>query len=190
MSQNGESTLWDFFETHALSDQQAGAVWAGECLSRLGQELKGKVPLPFWSSARGAIDQALQQSLNVPMSHILAGGWRQYRELIQYRDRKKHPAEEVALVPLHEHTISSTHKPQIEIFVNERRIGSLDFEIKLTLEIEMAILKIQDGKIWEVQMGSCRGCGTLSFGPAVLLERKTGMVQLPRMISFSEGVSI
>jgi len=190
VNRNADNTLWGFFQTNALNDQQAGTVWASECLSKARQEFKDKVPGPFWSRARGAIDQALQQALSVPMSDILAAGWSKYRELIQYRDRKKHPAAEVALVPLHSHTISSVHKPQIEIFVNDRRLGSLDFDLSLALEIEMAILKIQDGKIWEVSPGSCRGSGTLMFGPAVLLERKTSDLQLPAMISFTEGLSI
>lgn len=190
MSANAENTLWDFFGSQALSDNQAGTVWAGECLSKVGQELRGRVPGPFWSSARRAIDQALQQLLGIPMSQIIAGGWNQYRTLIEYRDRKKHPAEEVALVPLGEHTITSTHQPKIEIYLNDQRIGSLDFEIKLALEIEAAILKIQDGKIWEVEAGSCRGGGTLMFGLAVLFERKTGKVRLPSVISFPRGVSI
>lgn len=190
MNQNGENTLWYFFDSHKLSDQQAETVWSGECLSRVGQELQGKVPMPFWSSARHQIDQALQNVLSVPLSDILGGGWNKYRALIEYRDRKKHPADEVALVPLHEHTISSSHKPQIEIFLNERKIGSLDFEVELALEMEMAILKIRDGKIWEVEAGSCNGRGTVMFGPAVLFERKTSSVRLPRMISFTDGLAI
>lgn len=190
MSANVENTLWDFFGSHPLTDNQAGAVWSGECLSKVGQELRGRVPGPFWSSARRAIDHALHQLLNVPMSQIIAGGWNQYRALTEYRDRKKHPSEEVALFPLGQHTITSTHKPQIEILVNDRRIGSIDFEIRLAMEIEAAILKIQDGRIWEVEVGSCRGGGTLMFGPAILFERKTGKVRLPAVISFPRGVSI
>lgn len=190
MSANTEDTLWDFFGSHPLSDNQAGTVWSGEALSKVGQELRGKVPGPFWPSARRAIDQALQQLLSVPMSQIIAGGWNQYRALTEYRDRKKHPSEEVALFPLGQHTITSTHKPQIEILVNDRRIGSVDFEIRLAMEIEAAILKIQDGRIWEVEVGSCRGGGTLMFGPAILFERKTGKVRLPAVISFPRGVSI
>lgn len=190
MSATSENTLWDFFGSQALTDNQAGTVWSGECLSKVGQELRGKVPVPFWSSARRTIDQALHQLLSLPLSQIIAGGWNQYRTLIQYRDRKKHPAEEVALVPLGEHTISSTHQPQIEIYLNDQRIGSLDFQITLALDLEAAILKIQDGKIWEVEVGSCRGGGTLKFGPAVLFERKTGKVRLPSVISFPRGVSI
>ncbi|MDQ3474733.1 MAG: hypothetical protein M3447_13460 [Acidobacteriota bacterium] len=190
MSANAENTLEEFFGSEPLTDNQAGTIWAGECLSRLGQELQGKVPVPFWSSARRAIDQAMQQLLSFPMSQIVAGGWNQYRALREYRDRKKHPSDEVALFPLGQHTITSTHKPQIEILVNDRRIGAIDFEIKLAMEIEAAILKIQDGKIWEVEVGACRGGGTLMFGPAVLFERKTGKVRLPAVISFPKGLSI
>lgn len=190
MSRNFETTLGDFFGAQALSDKQADLVWAGDSLSTVSRELQGKVPGPFWLSARSAIDQALQSLLEVSLIDILGGGWNKYRALIEYRDRKKHPSEEVALFPLHEHTITSTHKPQIEIYVNDRRIGSIDFEIQLVLELETAILKIQDGKIWEIQTGSCRGTGILMYGPAVLYERKTSKVQLPKLMSFSKGLAI
>ena len=190
MSRNFESTLGDFLATQSLSDKQADIVWAGDCLSTVGRELQGKVPGPFWLSARSAIDQALQSLLAIPMIDILGAGWTKYRALIEYRDRRKHPSEEVALFPLHEHTITSTHKPQIEIYINDRRVGSIDFEIQLVLEIETAILKIQDGKIWEIETGACRGAGILMYGPAVLYERKTSQVQLPKLMSFSKGLSI
>ena len=190
MSANVENTLWDFFGAQQLSDNQAGTVWTGECLSKVSQELRGRVPGPFWSSARRAIDQALKQVLGIPMMQIVGSGWNKYRTLTEYRDRKKHPAEEVALEPIGKHTITSTHNPQIEIFLNERRIGSIDFAIKLQLDLEAAVLKIQDGKIWEVETGSCIGGGTLMYGPAILFERKTGKIWLPTLISFPRGLSI
>jgi hypothetical protein len=59
----------------------------------------------------------------------------------------------------------------------------------LVLELETAILKIQDGKISEIT-GSCRGTGILMYGPAVLYERKNSKVQLPKLMSFSKGLSI
>lgn len=190
MSENGESTLWDFFEAKPLTDTQASIVWKGETLSQVTRQLKDSVPNLFWSSAREAIDGALHQTLSIPLSSILAGGWNQYRMLAQYRDRQKHPPEEVALVPLKQHKITSTHKPQIEILLNDRHVGSLEFDVVLALEIDMAILKIQNAKIWEIQVGSCRGKGTLKFGTAILFERPTKKLALPKLISIPNGLAI
>ena len=190
MNHNGANTLWDFFQTEALNDQQAGTVWASETLTRARRQFDHQVPLPFWSSARGAIDEALQQALHVSLLDILAGGWNKYRDLIEYRDRKKHPPSEIARYHLYQHTISSKHKPQIEIYINDRRLGSLDFELTLALEIDSADMKIQDAKIWEISPGSCRGSGKLTLGPALLLERRTSPLRLPAVISFTNGLAI
>jgi hypothetical protein len=184
------ATLWDFLDAEPLSNEKAALLEEGECLTRVAQELEGKVPGMFWSSTRREIDNALHSALSVPISDILAGGWNQYRALAQYRDRSKHPPNEIALVPLKEHTITSSHRPQIEIFLNDRRIGAIEFEVRLALKIEVAILKIQNGKIKEIEAGSCMGRGTLLCGPAILFDMPSRKIQLPKLISFGEGLSI
>lgn len=190
MSTDTTITLQAFLGVQALSDQQAEIVWAGECLSKVKRQLAGKVPGPFWSSARRTIDQALHGLLSLPVQDILGGAWSQYRSLLEYRDRKKHPPEEVALHPLLEHAIESSHKLEIEIVLNDYQMGTLDFEVKLAFEIETAILKIQDGKIMEVELGSCMGSGALMFGSAELFKRETSKLELPKVISFPNGVTI
>jgi hypothetical protein len=190
MSSDTTITLQAFLGAQALSDQQADIVWAGECLSKVKRELTDKVPGPFWSSARRTIDQALHGVLSLPIQNILGGAWSQYRSLLEYRDRKKHPPGEVALHPLMEHAIESSHKLQIEIVLNDYPMGAIDFEVTLALEIEMAILKIQDGKIREVEAGSCTGSGALMFGSAELFKRETSKLELPQVISFPNGVTI
>jgi hypothetical protein len=184
------ATLWDFLGVEPLSNEKAAVLEAGECLTRVAHELEGKVPGMFWSSTRREIDNALHSALSVPISDILAGGWNQYRALAQYRDRSKHPPNEVALVPLKEHTITSSHKPQIEIFLNDRRVGAIEFEVRLALKIEAAILKIQNAKIREIEAGSCMGSGTLLLGSAILFHQPTRKIQLPKVISFGEGLAI
>jgi hypothetical protein len=188
--ENTVPDLGEFFRAKGDSRVPSTAAYAGDELARLRVQLADEVPAGFWDTANDALADSLRQILSTPITEILAGGWNTYRSLRKYQDAKKYPPDEVILVPLKEHKISSSHKPRIEILVNDQLVGTIEFEIKLGLEIEMATLKIQGGKIREVEAGAITGTGTLTCGSATLLECKSKRIHLPRVLSFGEGLPI
>jgi hypothetical protein len=128
--------------------------------------------------------------LDVGFDDILLGAWKKYRELQQYTDTNKYPPEEVALVPLVEQTITSTHRPYIDVFVNENRVGHIVFTVSLQLKLKGIVLKIQGGKIREVKAGTCDGEGSLNIGSVPVVEGKLISFDLPGVIALTKGVEI
>jgi hypothetical protein len=189
--ENTVPDLAEFFRTESGSSEiPPTAAYAADQLARLRAQLADKVPAVFWSAANDAVADALRKILDTPLTEILGAGWNAYRSLLKYRDPKKYPPDEVILFPLKEHKITSSHKPQIEILVNDQVVDTIEFEIKLGLEIEMATLRIQAGKIKEVEAGAVTGTGTLMCGSAILLDCKSKKIQLPTVLSFGEGLPI
>ncbi|MBI4468835.1 MAG: hypothetical protein HY650_05870 [Acidobacteria bacterium] len=120
----------------------------------------------------------------------MVGAWNKYRPLLKYADRSKYPPEEVALVPLAEHTISSEHHPYVEIMWGEQSLGKLEFGIELEITLEGIVLKNQDGKIKEIKTGTCKVKGTVKYADLVILEKDSEEISLPGPIDLGEGVAI
>ena len=81
----------------------------------------------------------------------------------------------MVLVPLARHTVSSTHKPFVEILVRETAVARLELDVRLAVQLEGVVLRIQDGRIGEIRAGSWRGSGSLEllYAGASLLQRRT-----------------
>ena len=57
----------------------------------------------------------------------------------------------------------------MDIMVNDVAVGRLEFEIDLRLDLEGVLLKIRDGKIWEIKAGRCSGKGVCKCGKVTLM---------------------
>jgi hypothetical protein len=93
-------------------------------------------------------------------------------------------------VPLEEHTITSTHKPYIEVLVNEKPVIEIHFSITLAFVLEGFVLKIQGGKIKEIQTGTCQGKGEIQCEEITIKEKQTGPYRFPGVIHLGDGVAI
>ncbi len=166
-------------------DMQSNRPWV-ELKERLAKEVKG-IP---WGGVLHNIRERFEPLLDVGLPDILAGAWNKYRLLLKYLDKEKYPPEEVILVPLVDHTIQSEHHPHLELLIDEKSIGKIEFQITLSLTLEGFTLKIQDGKIKEILTGTCKGEGTIKCENAVLVERELAPIRLPGSIDLGEGLPI
>ena len=66
----------------------------------------------------------------------------------------------------------------------------IEFEVTLSLTIEAAILRIQDGRIMSARIGKVFGTGTIKCEGATLFSRPTKAVTLPLTLSFGTGIVI
>ena len=152
---------------------------------RILKEAKVKGPLILDSIIKNTIDM-----LDIKILDIMVKAWNKYKILLKYLDKEKYPPEETFLVPLAEHTIKSEHHPSIDILINDKPVGKIEFSITFSIMLEGIILKIQDGKIKGITTGTCKGKGTLACENVVILEKKTESIPLPGSIDLGEGIPI
>jgi hypothetical protein len=183
-------TAFFAFDGSQPSDRQLQIIGAAGSLTAAGQALPRKPPLAVWAGVSRAVSRALQQALEVNIADVLVAGWNTYQSLLEYADPAKHPPQEVASVTLWEHTITSSHEPQVELLVNGKKIATVTCGVDLELQFESATLTIQGGKILEVKAGTCVGKGVLKCEGAVLMERSSAEVSLPGRLTFGEGIPI
>jgi hypothetical protein len=132
---------------------------------------------------------SLHKGLNIDIGSILVWGWRKHEEIIEYRD-KKNPPEGSHKVVLAKNTVVSKHSPVLKPKVNGVKLGEIKFDIVLKLTTNGAILLIRDGKVMEIQTGTCIGSGSIEYAGIPFIEKETAPFSLPGSIPFEQGIPI
>lgn len=184
---SSEITLHQFF---ALKEDALSTIESSKGMEALKEKIQKESTAIKWPVALNEITKKVGDLLNISVIDIILKAWNKYRELLKYTDKEKYPPDMSVLVPLAEHTIKSEHKPYLEILINEKPAGKIDFNINISLTLKGMILKIQDGKIKEIKTGSCKGKGNVKLEDFVIMERETDSISLPGSINLGEGVAI
>lgn len=185
-------TLRHFFAYHGdnLPHERLSLLEAGDALSKLKERVLAEARGIRWPAAFGEIMKRVDELLEPSLPGIMAAAWNKRRLLRTNLDRDKYPPDKTVLVPLLEHTVKSEHRPYIEIYLNDRKVGTVNFLVTVSLSFEGLTLKIRGGRILEILTGSCKGKGIISCEGCILVERETAPFPLPGVIRLGEGVPI
>ncbi len=137
-----------------------------------------------------AIKDSLDPLLDMDLVDIFCGGWTKLQELQAYRDPDQHPPQEVSLVPIVAHSITSEHHPGLDILVGSAPVATVKLDVELEVKLEAVVLKIQAGRIREVMTGAFQGEGTIKCRGKTLIARSTPKYNLPASIPLGDGVEI
>jgi len=186
------ASLVQFFDFDNAAVRKDGLTALGHTGAMRGvQALLTAAPLLLQNHAIESATEALQAALNVRVVDILAAAWNTRRELRSYLDRVKYPADQIIDHTLAKHEVRSSHHPRLQIMLDQSPIGpEIEFEVTLSLTIEAAILRIQDGRIMNARIGKVFGAGSIKCEGATLFSRPTKAVTLPLTISFGSGIMI
>ena len=185
------ATLIDFFglEKKHLEDKRSG-MEATPTFEFLKETLAREVKDVLWPTAYETIASKIDALLGVRLSDIMIGAWKKLGILIKYSDPEKYGPEETFLIPLAEHTITSSHKPYIIVIINGLPAKQINFSITLSLILKGFVLKVQDGKIKEIQTGTCQGKGVIKCEEVTIMEKQTDTCRLPGVIHLGDGIPI
>jgi hypothetical protein len=184
MSAQGE-TLGSYFKLDdpRQADEYARALAQSEALKS-----KRALPASLHEPAAKALIWALKNLLNDPVSETIAKAWAKAREIKKFADA---PADQVNEAALHEHDIAVVRKPAVELVLNGAPTGlQVEFELKMGLVVEGAIVKIQGRRVVGARLSSVLGAGSISVGKVTIVERKSSSVALPGELSFAPGIAI
>jgi hypothetical protein len=190
MTDNTQMTLSQFFSAESeLKPERLSSIESNKKVStikdRIIKEAKVKWPIAF-----EIIIKKIAEILDIGILDIMAKAWSKYRILLKYADTEKYPSNETFLVPLVDHTVKSEHHPYIEILINGKPVGKINFTITLYLMIEGIILKVQGGRIKGIDTMTCKGKGTLQCENIPILEKTTRPISFLESIDLGEGIPI
>ncbi len=110
---------------------------------------------------------------------LLLEGWSQCNEVAQCLAISRQKPKDIINKELLKHTFKSVQHPYVELFVDEKSVGRIQFEVMTALEVAGLNLKFLNGRICEIAAGTCEGSVELTCEGVRLAKEKTGKVALP-----------
>lgn len=182
---NSAMSLHQFFGLSAdqLTENQRSGIESSENAAKIKTQIEAGVK---GSAAFDEIIDQLEEISNISIVDIMLGAWKKSDELLKkLEESTKQPKDSISF-PLGEHTITSQHQPYIEVTVNGKSAGRIDFELNIELTLKGFILSIQNGEIRSIKTGSCEAKGDVKCEGIVMKEKAWEPISLPGKIDLND----
>jgi hypothetical protein len=172
-----------------LSERLLAGLDVGDEAAEIRQALERAVPgLPLRPVIDG-ISASLQQALDVPISSLLVSAWTRTRELRAAIQQTRDSDKAAVLVPLLARTITSEHRPYVDVVVNGAPLARLVFPLKVAFGLDGFVLRIARGRVAAMTTGTLKIKATLKLADFVLLEKSLPSVSLPGSLVFEQPLA-
>jgi hypothetical protein len=102
----------------------------------------------------------------------VVAGWRKQGQLAAAAERTAANPGTSEVVELATHRISSVHHPYVELFVNDVRVTTVNFELDLEFEVKALVATVRDGHLVSLHSGDCDLSATLTAEGVRLASRR------------------
>ena len=191
-SSTRDLTLVDLFGANSenFSPGAAAAMLASPALLPLHAAMLGDLSYFPWREFVTGLGISGLELLRTRLLDICVFGLQKSQQILEYRDRTKHPPGQVATVPLFERSFKTQQRPYLEILYRQVPY-KIFFEVEVTLTMKQVVLEIRDGRITAVQSGFLEGSGSISYeGNTLLRKDKFATVKLPGILKLKDGIPI
>jgi hypothetical protein len=152
-------------------------------------ELRRRLP-GGWAGLRNKILAEAGDLLDVRVLDVMRWAWKKGLELEAYRDTERYPPDKTFSVSLVEHKITSNHAPRVDIRMNDKTVGSIQFAVNIEIAIKAVTLEIRNARIKKIHAGDCKAKGTFLCEGLLLAQRESASLDLPGTIDLGEGLKI
>lgn len=127
--------------------------------------------------------------LDLDMAGLLAKGWQRYADLVRVARRTvaRPSSEEIVDIATQSFTVES--KPSVEVYVDDLRRATVDFDLKLDFEVKALTAVIRSGRIVALESGHCELTASIAIAEAEVAKRTAGF-DLPLLIHLGEGIPL
>jgi len=176
------------FRPRQLSNDQWSRIESREALRNLRESLN-RLP-GGWAGFRNKIVAEAGGLLDIRLLDVMCSAWKKGRELEAYRNTEKYPPDKTFSVSLVEHKIKSTHKPHVEIRMNQKEVGRVNFAVNVEITVGVMKLEIQNARIKKIRTGDWKAKGDFSCEGFLLAERESHSLDFPGTLDLGEGLEI
>lgn len=144
------------------------------------------IPGFIWSVVGSRATDAVRKVLDCDVFEQIARAWVKARELSEYADPNKHPADQEFTEFLGDHPVVAEMHPIVEVGLRGYGKTKLRFTLKLSARIKTAELRILAGRIVEIGAGEANVEVQLKYGDVDLhpkLESVPVKLSKPRVLN-------
>jgi len=144
--------------------EELGKV-AKECIALDMKQAAGATLTPrFWSGVGQEVEGAVAKGLGtLSLTKILVEAWLSAMQFRAYADPKIHPPGESSVATLAKHTVKSPHKSAVDLLVAGHKTSALVLDLTVLLDLEGVHLRILDGRIRAISLGSMKVSASLKL---------------------------
>jgi len=136
----------------------------GEALAQSGgwSRVMGKLPGALGRLSQGGraamereLSSAITGLLNVKLGSVLVAGLRKHSGLVAAARATAARPGSTEVVQLATHRITTAHGPHLDIVVNGARLATLNFELRITFDVDAVVATVRDARLVALHSGRC-----------------------------------
>lgn len=121
------------------------------------------------------VGAVVERMLELDLGDVLVSGWRKHADLVEAARRTLALAGSEEVVVLGSHRVTSTYRPRVDLYVDELRVSSLEFELRIAFRLTGVAAVVRAGDLVSLRGGDCTVDVTLELEGAVLAHRRRGL---------------
>lgn len=119
--------------------------------------------------------------LDLDLGDLMVSGWRKQGDLAAAAQRTAARPGSSAVVELASHRISSSHRPYVELIVDDAQAARINFQLDIEFLVKALVATVRDGHVASLDAGSCEITVTLA-AEGVQLASRRGHVDPPLLL--------
>jgi hypothetical protein len=144
-------------------------------------------------SARAALGAEVMRTvdalLDLDLGGLVVAGWKKHAALAAAAERTRTAPGTSAVVSLAEHTVSSAHKPHVDLLVREKRVARVHVELSVEVTVRGLAATVRDGRLVSLTGGAGEISARLAVEDRELAHRKA-RADLPLVVRLGDGVPL
>ena len=184
-----ELTIADLFALSNHSTKLAAGL-DPEQFKAMQAEAKSLGEPVAWSEMRGEIAGVMTDALRTKVIGAWVSAWQTCKEVTEKAEKSHNSPNTPFSCTLVEHSIDSTLHPYVEVTIGQKLVQRIDFDVTLSTQIDVLILKLKGGSIVSIQPGRCECSGTIEAQGVQLAERKLAQLDLPGNLVLKHPIPI
>lgn len=173
---------------------------AGEDTSRSLSQALGQVvdlsSLAVWLPSAAARKAAVREAagaiadlVELDVVDVLVAGWRTHAALTAAARRTLAAPDSTEVVDLATHRITSTHRPWVDVVIDEVHVVKLDLELHLELVVRGVVAVVRHGRLVDLQFLGCDVVTSLSV-EGIEVARQDGALDPSLVGDFGDGIPL
>jgi uncharacterized protein DUF2510 len=127
--------------------------------------------------------------LSLNLADLTAAGWQKYEALRQAARRTRDAPATQEVVALATHTIESSHRPTIELFIDGKSIAVIEVELQIAFTVAGMLAVVRQARLTAIRSGTSTVTGSLAMQQNVITTRQRRF-DLPGAIRLRDGLPL
>jgi hypothetical protein len=139
--------------------------------------------------ARDEVITVVLRTIDMPLVDVLVAGWRKWEELVAAAERSLRDPLATECLELHDHHMSSTHRPRIDVTLDGEPIAHVELTLELDALLHAVTAVVENGHLTELRTGHADVTARLSI-EGIQVAEKGRSIELPIELGLGEGIAL